>query len=126
MTKRITVAQVQRIYEDHVAAGALLHPDKLDGAVNAPFQHVFGCEVHPTLVQKAAKLMDGLSRAQAYIDGNKRLAWLSGVTLLEVNGLYLVDLTPDEAAGFVLDLNGSEEGLVEASVWINDRVTAMS
>jgi death-on-curing protein len=126
VTKRLTVAQVHGIFESRVAAGPLLHAGKLDGAVNAPFQHVFGTEVHPTLVQKAAKLIDGISRAQAYIDGNKRLAWLSGVTLLEVNGLYIADLPAEEAAEFVLKLEGSEGGLRTAALWLNDRVTAMS
>lgn len=126
MTFRLTTAQVQRIYDREVGAGPLLDFGKLDGAVNAPFQHVFGREVHPSVVQKAAKLIDGVSRAQAYRDGNKRLAWLSGVTLLEVNGLYLIDLPADVAANFVISLDGDDGGLREAALWLSEQVITLA
>lgn len=124
MTTRLYVDQVQAIYAEQVGAGPLLHFDKLDGAVNAPFQHVFDTELYPTVVQKAVKLIDGISRAQAYQDGNKRLAWLSGVTLLELNGLFVVEVPQDEAADFVLDLEGDEAGIVAAALWLNDQTAS--
>lgn len=124
MTTRLYVDQVQSIYAEQVDAGPLIHFDKLDGAVNAPFQYVFDTELYPTVVQKAVKLIDGISRAQAYQDGNKRLAWLSGVTLLELNGLFVVEVPQDEAADFVLDLRGDEAGLAAAALWMNDQTAS--
>lgn len=126
MTVRLLVDQVILIHQEHVAAGPLLHFDKLDGAVAAPFQDVFGHELYPTLVLKAVKLIDGISRAQAFQDGNKRLAWLSGMALLQINGLFLQDLPAEEAADFVLNMDGGEDGLREAARWMNDRIVTLS
>lgn len=127
MTKRIPVDQVDLIYRDHVAAGVLRDPGLLDGAVAAPFQHVFDTEVHATIVQKAVKLLDGISRAQAYSDGNKRLAWLTMVSFLEINGLMIVpDVTQEEAAAFVLTLRGDQAGLREAAEWLSERLSSLT
>lgn len=126
MTVEISVDQVILIHGDFVAAGELMDQGKLENAVLSPFQDVFGHEVYPTVVLKAAKLIDGISRAQAFQDGNKRLAWLTGVTFLQLNGLFLQDIAAQEAASFVLDLEGGEDGLKAAALWLNARIVALA
>ena len=51
-------------------------------------------------IDKAARLAFGIAQAQAYQDGNKRLAWLCTVTFLEVNGTS-IDVDQDEAASVI-------------------------
>ncbi len=116
------MGQVILIHEESVGAGPLLRPGELENAVASPFQEVFGTEVYPTVVLKAAKLIEGISRAQAFQDGNKRLAWLSGMALLEINGLFLCDLPKEDVEHFVLNIQGDEAGLKTAALWLNERV----
>ncbi len=124
MSRQLTVEAVTRIYDAQIGVGPLRDPGALENAVRTPFQHVFGRELYPTVPLKTAKLIDGISRAQAYQDGNKRLAWLSGTILLQVNGLVLLDIDDVDVEQFVLSLDGGETGLRAAALWINARVHA--
>ncbi|MDO5094336.1 MAG: Fic family protein [Propionibacteriaceae bacterium] len=97
MTTRISFDLCLKIYKAEVKAGPLLFEDKLKGALNAPFQAFGAQEFYPSLLQKAAKLAYGIAEAQAFRDGNKRIAWLVTVIFLELNGVTL-DVDQDEAA----------------------------
>lgn len=84
-------------------------------------------EFCPTVSQKAVKLVDAISRAQAFQDGNKRLAWFSMSALIEVNGLILSAQVPqEEAAAWVTDLKGDAGGLREGTLWLNDRLASLA
>lgn len=85
------------IYDAQIGAGRLVRRDLLESAVAAPFAGFGGCEAYPTLIEKAARLAYGIAEAQAYEDGNKRLAWLSTVVFLEINDV-VVEAEQDEAA----------------------------
>ena len=61
---------------------------RLESACGRPFQHVFGREVFPTVELKAAALFHGLIAGHAFVDGNKRTASLTAITLL-IAGRYL-------------------------------------
>lgn len=97
MTRELTIEQCLAIYEQGVQAGPLLHRELLEGAIAAPYASYGGVEAFPTLIEKAARLAFGIAQAQAYRDGNKRLAWLCTVTFLGINGTSL-DVDQDEAA----------------------------
>jgi len=77
------------IYDAQIGAGRLVRRDLLESAVAAPFAGFGGCEAYPTLIEKAARLAYGIAEAQAYEDGNKRLAWLSTVVFLEINDVVV-------------------------------------
>lgn len=74
---------------------------KLRGALRAPFLGFDGREAHPTLPDKAAKLISAVATAHAYADGNERLAWHLGVAFLQLNGLLVV-AEQEDAANAVL------------------------
>lgn len=57
---------------------------------------MFGEELYPELVDKAAALLHSLAKFHPLIDGNKRLAWLATYTFLTLNGAELI-VTNDEA-----------------------------
>lgn len=126
MTKKLPVEQVILLHRDFVGAGPLLHRDKLEGAVEAPFAGMVGHEFYPTVTQKAVKLVDGISRAQAFQDGNKRLAWLAMTAFVEVNGLIVCQVPQAEAAQWVIDLQGDVEGLRVGALWLNDRLESLT
>lgn len=121
MIREITVEQVIAIHRTYVRAGPLRDRDVLEGAVASPFQSVFGLEPYPTVTQKAVKLAEGISRAQAFVDGNKRLAWLSLTAFLEINGL-VVCADEVEAAEWVLGLQDDPNSLTAGTHWLNERL----
>ncbi len=121
MTVRLWIPDVELIYDSEIAAGPLRDRPLLEAAVNAPFQAGWDVEFYPTLVHKAAKLVEGISRAQAYRDGNKRLAWLSGTTFLRLNGQVL-HAEQAASAEFVLTIDGSPLGLENAAIWIDEHL----
>lgn len=56
------------------------------------------------LALQAAALAHGVAESQAFIDGNKRLALVSMLTFLEVNG-YEVEATDPELADWIIGLS---------------------
>lgn len=97
MTFRLTVEDCIAIYDQDIRAGVLVDRGRLEGAVEAPFSGTAEVEFFPTLLEKAARLTFGLAEAQAYSDGNKRLAWYCAVIFLGVNG-SLLEVAQEEAA----------------------------
>lgn len=110
MTVAISVDLCLHIYEAEISAGGLRDRGLLEAAVAAPFAGFGDHEAFPTLIEKAARLAYGIAEAQAFHDGNKRLAWLSTVVFLELNGVELdVDQTEAAHAIRALGSHGGEQ-----------------
>jgi len=60
---------------------------RLEAAIAAQTQNIFGEELYPSILDKAAALMRGIIADHPFVDGNKRTAMLAGLTLLEINGI---------------------------------------
>ena len=60
---------------------------RLDQAVAAQIQNVFGQETYGTLFEKSAAMMRGIIVDHPFVDGNKRTAVISALTFLYINGL---------------------------------------
>jgi death on curing protein len=100
-----------------LGAGPVRDLGLLDSACHRPRAGLFGKEAYPTLAGKAAALMHSIACNHALVDGNKRLALLSTVVFLHVNG-HRLDLTDNEAfdltvsvAAGQLDADGVEQRL---------------
>ncbi len=74
----------------------------LDAAAARPRSTAFGEEAYPSLVEKAAALLESIARYHALVDGNKRLAWLATVVFVDLNG-FAPTVTDDEAFALVMD-----------------------
>jgi death-on-curing protein len=87
----------------------------LDSAVTRPRATAFGLDAYPTLLTKAAALMQSLARNHSLVDGNKRTAWAAAWTFLTISG---TELSPsfdiDAAELLVLDVATGTEDSVEA------------
>lgn len=59
---------------------------KLEGALDAPRQVPFGFDPYPTLEAKAAVLLYGMTKNHAWSNGNKRMALITTVLFLALNG----------------------------------------
>ena len=77
----------------------LTNPATLESAVMSP-RNLFHYENEDDIGVLGCRLIVALSRAHAFIQGNKRTAWLSGVMFLNMNG-YDVILPSAEANALV-------------------------
>jgi death-on-curing protein len=57
---------------------------------------------YPTLFSQAAALLHSLATSHAFIDGNKRIAWVAAKTFLYVNGQH-VRAASEVAEPFIVD-----------------------
>lgn len=92
---------------------------KLEQTVQIPATEVFGHERHQTIFDKAAALLETLSRNHCFIDGNKRTAILSAVTFLRLNGYELVISQPQAESFRKIwgALETASEALASADEW---------
>jgi death-on-curing protein len=79
----------------------LINPGTLESAVMSP-RNLFQYENEDDVGVLACRLIVALSRAHAFIQGNKRTAWLSGVMFLNING-YDIVLPSIEANQFIAE-----------------------
>lgn len=61
---------------------------RCEAAIATQTQAVFGEELYPYLIHKAAALIRGIIGDHPFVDGNKRTAMLAGLTFLEINGVH--------------------------------------
>lgn len=81
----------------------------LASAAVRPATRLYGEEMYPSLVEKAAAIMHSIVTSHPLVDGNKRLGWLALVITLDLNGVRL-DVADDEAFGLVIAVaNGSAD-----------------
>lgn len=97
----------------------------LHSAAERPATSLYGTDVYPTIHEKAAALLQSLTRNHALIDGNKRLGWLSTVVFYGLNGLEL-DAPDDEAYELIIGVSTGVTEVGEAAValaaWVGTAV----
>ena len=67
----------------------------LESALARPHAAFGDTEFYPGLMEKAAVLMDGLTRNHPFIDGNKRISISTAILFLQVNGYRLTATNPE-------------------------------
>jgi len=85
----------------------ILNYGRLESAILTPQQTFDGTFLYVTLFDMAAALLHGLATGHAFQQGNKRVAFLSCYTFLQINGMEL-ELTNDEAASLTLRIVAHE------------------
>jgi death on curing protein len=86
----------------------------VESAVARPRTAVFGADAYPDVHTKAAALMHSLARNHAFVDGNKRVAWLSAGAFYWINGVHL-DAPEDPAYDLVIGVATGDLGVPEIS-----------
>ncbi len=103
----LTVQQVLRLYtrlfdcETTQAADQLRNRLGLQGALDRSrwYAHYQNAD----LPLQAAVLAHGIAETQPFIEGNKRIALLTMLTFLELNGFW-IDVSADQSAAWMLGL----------------------
>lgn len=102
MTRYLTLEHVIAIHDTMDSQG-IRDAGAIAAAVARPQATVFGEDAYPTVWEKAAALLHSLARNHAFVDGNKRTAWVCALTFLTLNGQPL-------DPGF--DVDGAEDFMV--------------
>lgn len=76
-------------------------------AAARPQTSIFGENAYPDLHTKAAALLHSLAGNHAFVDGNKRIAWLSAGAFYWINGT-LLDAPDDPAYDLVIAVASGE------------------
>ncbi len=69
--------------------GAVRDAGALAPAIGRPQATVLGEDAYPAIWEKASALLQSLACNHAFMDGNKRTAWMATGAFLEVNGYPL-------------------------------------
>lgn len=85
MTRYLTLEHVIALH-DAVTSPGIRDAGAIAAAVARPQATVFGEDAYPTDWEKAGALLHSLACNHGFTDGNKRAAWTSAATFLEVNG----------------------------------------
>lgn len=86
----------------------------LDAAALRPQTTLYGRDAYETVHEKAAVLLESLTRNHALVDGNKRLGWLATVVFYGLNGIHL-EAPDDDAYDLVIAVSTGELGYQESA-----------
>ncbi|HEV3157540.1 MAG TPA: type II toxin-antitoxin system death-on-curing family toxin [Candidatus Baltobacteraceae bacterium] len=114
----LNIEDVLELYSLHVgSAQALNRPDLLESAVALPQATMFGEELYPHLFTKAAALLRSIAQNQAFIDGNKRIAWIATRVFLAANGIDIL-VSIEEGLGLMNGLAERKLNLDEIGAYL--------
>ncbi|WP_286961676.1 MULTISPECIES: type II toxin-antitoxin system death-on-curing family toxin [Arsenicicoccus] len=102
MTYMLTVDQVLLIHGELRCTETLTNRGALEAALAAPLVEFEGHIPYPTVVAKAAKLLEAICRAHPFGDGNKRVSWLACLQFLQAHGMDIADTPAEEVEVFIL------------------------
>jgi death on curing protein len=92
-----------------------------ESALAAPHAGFGDVELYPTILEKAAVLLERLARNHPLPDGNKRTAFFLTGLFLEENGLLLPDAMPDFDVTMVEQIAAGEVSQDEIVAWLSER-----
>lgn len=90
---------------------------RLEAAIATQSQYVFGEELYPSILDKAAAIIRAIIADHPFIDGNKRAAMLTGLTLLDLNGVSF-SMQKGEIEDFAVKIAVEHIDVPEIAHWL--------
>jgi death-on-curing protein len=90
---------------------------RLEAAIATQTQNVFGEELYPGIIDKTAAIIRGIIADHPFVDGNKRTAMLSGLTLLDLNKVNFT-AQPGGIENFAVDIATKHIDVPQISNWL--------
>jgi len=115
ITREIALAAHARSLRDHGGAEGVRDDGLLESALARP-QNLAAYE-EPSVFELAAACAYGLVKNHLFVDGNKRMAFLTAYIFLGLNGKEL-DADEAEAAAITLDLAAGEVTEEGFALWL--------
>ena len=93
----------------------------LESALSRPFQKFDNVELYPSIIEKAASLLESLLANHPFVDGNKRTGYVLMRLFLKKNGM---DIIADEETKyqFVVDVASGVKRYADILIWLEDYV----
>jgi death-on-curing protein len=117
----LTEDDVLAFFREAIGQPTLRYAEGLASAVGRPQQSAFGEDAYPTLALKAAALMQSLAENQPFVDGNKRIAWISGKVFLQIHG-FTMHATDDEALELFINRVATGTSVEVLAQWVEDHM----
>ena len=89
----------------------------LESAISTAFQSFDGCDLYPTVYEKAAQLCRGITKNHPFVDGNKRTALHCMFIYLKANG-YIINATLEEKKSLIIDIASGEKSYEDVVKWL--------
>ena len=115
LSRPIVDALHARSLADHGGTAGIRDEGLLDGAMAKPRN--LAVYEEPSVFALAAAYLTGIGRAHAFVDGNKRTAFLSAYVFLGLNGWEL-DADEAEAAAVTIDAATGALSDVDLARWL--------
>jgi death-on-curing protein len=121
LKREFIIAVHERLIADHGGGSGLRDEGLLESALARP-QHQFHYG-EPSLTGLAAAYAVGIAKNHAFVDGNKRTAFVAAVVFLERNGLHL---NASEAEATIAMLRVAEGSMTQKQFtrWLDEHTTS--
>lgn len=97
----------------------------LENSVMNCYQTFDGVELYPTVIEKASRLAYSLCHNHTFINGNKRIAILSYMILLNING-FKIKATQRELIELGLSMANGVMSYDDVLKWTNEHIQKIS
>lgn len=106
-----------KIIEDFGGSHGVRDEGRLESAIAAPGQEVFGKALYPTAFDKSAVYIRAIIGDHPFADGNKRTAITAGVIFLQRNG-YALTASPKELEDFAVQVAVEHYDIPHIAAWL--------
>lgn len=89
----------------------------LDAALHRPWQTFAGEELYPTCFEKSAAILESIILNHAFVDGNKRIAFLLCESLLEHSG-YTIEAETEIIYQFLVSVATGDLNFESITDWL--------
>jgi death on curing protein len=116
LNEQIVLAIHDQQIAEHGGSSGLRDPGLLESALNRPV-NIYLYDENPSLFGLAAAYGFGLAKNHAFIDGNKRVAFMAMYVFLRING-FALNAPEEEATIFMMRLAAGEESQETLTQWL--------
>ena len=93
---------------------------RLEAAIAAQTQNVFGEELYPAVIDKTSAVIRGIIADHPFVDGNKRTAMLTGLALLALNDIRF-QARSGEIEDFAVKIAVERLDVLAIASWLHER-----
>lgn len=119
--KIITLRQILLLHEleieRHDGSSGLRDVGMLQSEIGRPFATFGGNDLYPDIFIKAATLIQSIVKNHPFLDGNKRTAFVSAVSFLEING-YDFSIASKKAVAYLIRVANENLTVDQISSWL--------
>lgn len=81
--------------------------------------------LYPSLFEKAGALLESLCQNHPFVDGNKRVAYVSAALFLQQNG-WTIEAEEDDAVHFMIQIASGKLHKDEIRIWLEEHAAPKS